>query len=56
MVYDSFSGEGAGGDLLRCLELTTFQSEAEDGEELEVDDRGVHGDGEEAGGAVAGSD
>ena len=34
VVYDSFSGEGVGGDLLRCLELTTFQSEAGDGEEL----------------------
>ena len=41
-MYHSFSGVGAGEDLLsavlegRCLELTIFHSEEEDGEELEV--------------------
>ena len=41
-MYHSFSGVGAGEDLLsavlegRCLELTIFHSEEEDGEESEV--------------------
>ena len=65
-MYHSFSGVGASEDLLlavlegRCLELTIFHSEEEDGEESEV---GV-GAGESdvlelvegAGGAVVGGD
>ena len=50
VVYDSFSGEGVGGDLLRCLELTTFQSEAGDGGE----GNGATGGGDVGGGGGVG--